>query len=422
MTERPDVLLYGMNFAPELTGIGRYSGELAFGLAKNGKTVRVVTTPPHYPGWYARPGYTARGYRREQISGVDVLRCPIMLYKAGAGIWRLIAPLSFALSSALPVLWAILSHRPRAVLCVEPTLFAAPMALLAARLVGASTVLHVQDLEVDAAFAVGHLSKFKWLASFGYAFECFVLRRFDTVVTISREMAKRIETKGVPSDRLRIIRNWVDTSRIFPLGRPSRYRAELNIPDDAVVILYSGQIGPKQALDVVFEAAQALEKARPDIYFVIAGDGPLKEKFAEAYGKLANVRLLPLQAEEDLNEFLNLADYHVLPQHPAIKDLVLPSKLGGMLASGKGSIVIADEDSELAAFLGDSCVRLPTSKAQDLPDLIDKTSLVPDTHEKQTNRLALANQLNIESAIDAFQGVLLANAAAEWQDIPSPGI
>ena len=213
MRSRPDILLYGMNFAPELTGIGRYSGELAAGLARRGATVEAITAPPHYPGWFVRPPYSAGRYTRETVEGVRVIRAPLVLHKAGGGIWRLIAPLSFAIASAPVAAWRILTARPRTVLCVEPTLFSAPIALLAAKLVGAHTVLHVQDLEVDAAFAVGHLGKAAILAKLGLWFERAVMRRFDCVVTISQEMARRIEAKGVASDRVHIVRNWVDVGR-----------------------------------------------------------------------------------------------------------------------------------------------------------------------------------------------------------------
>lgn len=414
MRSHPDVLLYGMNFAPELTGIGRYSGELAVGLAQRGAQVEAITTAPHYPGWFVRPPYSAKRYIREVVDGVRVIRAPLVLHKAGTGIWRLIAPLSFALSSAPVAAWRILRGRPRAVLCVEPTLFSSPIALMAAKLVGARTVLHVQDLEVDAAFAVGHLGKAAALARLGHWFERVVMRRFDCVVTISQEMAKRIEMKGVAADRIHVVRNWVDTTRIHPLGRPSSYRAELGIEPDAFVVLYSGQIGPKQALHVVFEAAERLVERR-DIRFVIAGEGPLKAAFAERYGPLPNVTLLGLQPEARLNEFLNLADCHILPQHPSIKDLVLPSKLSGMLASGKPVLVIADDDSELAAFLQSSCLRLPTARLGELPEMIATLPARRDAGDDPgaKARLALARSLAIEQAITAFSALLTPNAAGD---------
>lgn len=339
-----------MNFAPEMTGVGRYSGELAAAMAERGFTVDVVTTPPHYPGWSARAPYSAWHYCFEFRAGVRIARCPLVLYRAGAGLWRLIAPLSFALSSFPVFLWRALGRRPEVILCVEPTLCVAPAAILLARLLGSRLVLHVQDLEVDAAFAVGHLPQLGLLRRLALGLERLLLRRFDLVVTISEQMAQRLRDKGVSADAVRVIRNWVDTRHIFPIEGNNPFRADLGLSDGDFVVQYSGQIGPKQALHIVLEAARVLHD-EGGMRFVIAGEGPLKQKLAEQYRDLPNVQFLGLQPEARLNEFLNLADCHVLPQDPAVSELVLPSKLGGMLASGKRIIAMATPDSELGRFL-----------------------------------------------------------------------
>jgi colanic acid biosynthesis glycosyl transferase WcaI len=137
------VFIYGINYAPELTGVGRYTGAIGRYLADRGVAVDVVTAPPHYPGWAPRDGFCNR-YSVERQSSQRITRCPLILRKKMLGIWRLIAPLSFAATSAPLALWRILTTRPQAVLCVEPTLASAPLALLAAKLVGARTFLHVQ--------------------------------------------------------------------------------------------------------------------------------------------------------------------------------------------------------------------------------------------------------------------------------------
>ena len=394
---RTDVLIYGMNYAPELTGIGRYTGELADGLARSGRQVDVITTPPHYPGWYVREPYRAGTYAREDSGGITVFRCPILLYKAGRGLGRLAAPLAFALSSAPIAIWRILSKRPRAILCVEPTLFVAPAALLAGWWVGARTVLHVQDLEIDAAFAVGHLKAGGIAARLAYRFELFLISRFDHVVTISTQMAQRLRQKGVAEQRLSIIRNWVDTAKIYPLGRPSSYRDELGLGPDDFVVLYSGQIGAKQALHILFETAERM-RADERVQFVVAGEGPLKQAFVERYGQLPNLRILGLQPEDRLNEFLNLADCHILPQDPVVQDLVLPSKLGGMLASGKSIVVTAEDGCELAEFLKGAARIVPAGDVEALAaclrDELDTLKL--GNHAGPTRAAVL-------SASDAFE-------------------
>jgi len=364
------VLIHGINYAPELIGVGRYTRDLAEYLARRGHQVEVVTAPPHYPGWWVRPPFRAYTYSREQLNGVTVRRCPLLLHRSGKGIWRFLAPLTFALTAAPLAAWRILRSRPDVVVCVEPTLFSAPVAALAAKIVGARTVLHVHDLEVDAAFAVNHLrgDLFKRAA---LAVERVILRQFNAVVTISDQMRLRLLQKQVAGDRLAIVRNWADLSQIRFMGGPNPFRAELGLSQSDFVVLYSGQIGPKQALHFVFAAAERL-RAVKHIHFVIAGDGSLKAQFVERYGNMPNIHFLPLQPEDRFCELLNLANLHVLPQDGAAADLVLPSKLGAMLASLRPILVQANEGTELYLMLKDIVKIIPPGDVEALADAITK--------------------------------------------------
>lgn len=350
------ILIYGMNYAPEMIGVGRFTGEIGAYLAERGYEVSVVTTPPHYPGWRVAPPYSAWRYTVEKREGAAVTRCPLVLRAEMRGVWRLIAPLSFAVSSAPVAIWRLIWRRPDVVLCIEPTLAVAPVSLLGA-LFGAQTVLHVQDLEVDAAFAVGHLNGGAAL-QLVTKFESWLLRRFAAVITISGQMRKRLIAKGVEEDRVAIVRNWVDLGKIKPLQGRNAFRDELGLKDSDFVVLYAGNVGAKQALDVVLEAARQLAD-KPGLHFVIAGDGPEKQRLLVAYGKLAHVHFLPLQPEKRLCELLNLANLHVLPQSSGAADLVLPSKLGGMLASGKPLLATADAGTELFEVLKGTAILVP---------------------------------------------------------------
>jgi colanic acid biosynthesis glycosyl transferase WcaI len=121
------ILLYGINFAPELTGIGKYTGEMAAWLVAQGHDVRVVTAPPYYPAWAVSPGYSGRTYRTEDWHGAKVLRCPLWVPSQPGGLKRLLHLASFALSS-LPVMLGQVFWRPQVVWVVEPALFCAPTA------------------------------------------------------------------------------------------------------------------------------------------------------------------------------------------------------------------------------------------------------------------------------------------------------
>jgi colanic acid biosynthesis glycosyl transferase WcaI len=393
------VMFYGMNYAPEMAGVGRYTGEIAEYMAKSGAIVSVVTTPPHYPGWRIQTPFR-NGYAQQTLNGVRVLRCPLFLRKKMGGVWRLVAPLSFALASAPVAIWHVVRRRPHLIVCIEPTLFVAPMAILLAKLLRIRLVLHVQDLEIDAAFAVGHLARYRWLKRIGGLFERQTLRFFDRIITISGRMAEALVGKGVEAQRIDVVRNWVDLQHIFPLGRPSHYREKLGFSRDEFVVLYSGNIGPKQGLTVLLDAAKQLgDQTR--FKFIIAGEGPAKPELVKNYGNLPNVQFLPFQPYEHLNEFLNMADLHALPQDRDTADLVLPSKLGAMLASGKEVLVTADADTELAAFLGDAGILTPSGDSAALAGAVKMVS-ERSIDNGAKKRLALSERLSKTDGLNWF--------------------
>jgi len=167
------ILLYGINFSPELVGIGKYTGEMAAWLASKGHEVRVVTAPPYYPEWKIGAEYAGKGYCREMLDEVQVLRCPLYVPSRATGLKRIVHLASFALSS-MPVVLSQVRWRPDIIWVVEPALMCAPTAWLAARSCGAKAWLHVQDFEVDAAFALG-LVRSKALKKVVQALESFFI-------------------------------------------------------------------------------------------------------------------------------------------------------------------------------------------------------------------------------------------------------
>ena len=131
------ILINSINYSPELTGIGKYTGEMAEWLAEQGYDVRVVTAPPYYPAWRVAEGYSAGWYGREIVVGVTVFRCPLWVPKKPTGVTRILHLASFALSSFPLMLWSGLFWRPNIVFVIEPPLFCAPAAWMSARIGGA---------------------------------------------------------------------------------------------------------------------------------------------------------------------------------------------------------------------------------------------------------------------------------------------
>ncbi|BBI31771.1 glycosyltransferase WbuB [Cohnella abietis] len=350
------LLLYSINFAPELTGIGKYNGEMVRWLAEHGYDVRVVTAPPYYPHWKVQEGYSAYRYTAEEWNGAKVWRCPVWVPKSGSGIKRLLHLFSFAVSS-IPLLIRHMLWRPDVCLVVEPPIALSPMVVALAAILKVKTWLHVQDFEVDAAFELGILPNHKGLNSFIVGLEGWLMRRFNTVSSISEPMTQRLLKKGVSQSKIRLFPNWVDISAIHPLPESVRnkYRQEMGYRDGDLVVLYSGNMGEKQGLETVLDTAERL-RSMPNITFILCGDGVAKKKLEEKARtkQLTNVRFLSLQPAEKLNELLNMADVHLLMQKRNASDLVMPSKLTGMLASGRAVIAMAEESTAVYTVIQQS--------------------------------------------------------------------
>lgn len=340
------ILVLGLNYAPERIGIAVYTTGMAEALVAMGHEVQVIAGRPYYPGWKIMDGHSAWTFARGVENGVDVTRAPHYIPAHPSGLRRLLHHASFALSSLVPILARAWTTRPDVVIAIAPSLAAAPIARLAAWMSGARSWLHVQDFEAEAAFATGLLNRHNWIGRLAVAFENWVLGQFDRVSSISPQMCSKLAEKGVPPERIVEFRNWADVEAIQPLSAPSVYRAEWSITAPHVA-LYSGNIGGKQGIEIVVEAARRLE-GRADLTFVICGQGPNRAKIqAEARG-LSNIQFHDLQPMERLNDLLGLATIHLLPQLAGAADLVLPSKLANMLASGRPVVATAAADTGLA--------------------------------------------------------------------------
>ncbi|QEG01058.1 Alpha-D-kanosaminyltransferase [Stieleria maiorica] len=392
------ILLHGLNYAPEEIGIGKYSGEMVRELAEQGHEVVVVTTPPYYPQWEIAEGFSGRWYRREsqRIEGepgvgsrdlgdregaevlhnanpplqfaslstpcsplptphsqlpappppIKVIRCPLYVPGKVTGLKRIVHLASFGLSSIPAVFWTAMRFRPDVIMTVEPAAFCMPTTWLAARLCGAKAWLHVQDFEVDAAFELGILKQ-PLLKRLVLAAEAFLMRRFDRVSSISPNMLLKLVQKGVAEQRVVSFPNWVDCDVMKPIPAGPELRARFGIPADRCVALYAGNIGNKQGLEIVIEAARR-SADRQDLHFVICGRGAAYESLLDSAEGLSNVQFLPLQPMERFNELMNCADIHLLPQRADAADLVMPSKLTGMLATGRPIVACASPGTQIA--------------------------------------------------------------------------
>ncbi|MGO4331251.1 glycosyltransferase WbuB [Cupriavidus sp. 2TAF22] len=405
------ILMYCLNYAPELTGIGKYTCEQAEWLAARGHEVRVITAPPYYPAWRVGDGYRAWQYRRERRHWVELWRAPLWVPCRPGGITRLLHLASFAVSS-LPALMLQLRWRPDVLFVVEPPLMCAPAALLFARWSGCRSWLHVQDYEVDAAFALGLLRQ-PWLRRLAQRVEQRLMARFDRVSSISQAMVSLARDKGAGARRAALLPNWVNLREIGAgsIASATLARRALDVPADAVLALYSGNMGAKQGLEIMAEAARLL-KDHDRLHFIFCGDGAGRAALQDACAGLPRVRFLPLQPAEMFASLLAAADIHLLPQRAGAADLVMPSKLTGMLASARPVVATAAPGTELGRVVAQCGVLVPPGDAAALAGAIDSLAAQPAlrAHLGAAGRRWAERHLDREMVLGALENALFALA------------
>mgnify|MGYP006076023671 FL=1 len=342
------VLIYGINYSPELTGIGKYTGEMASWLATGGHEIRVVTSPPYYPKWRISDDYQ-NCYSQTNIDGIRVTRCPLFVPSRPTALTRILHLLSFSLSSAFPILGSLF-WKPDIVIQIVPTLFCSFQTLLLSRLSGAKAVVHIQDYEVDAMLGLSMLSG-GIVQRFGYWIEQKILNRFDLVSTISDGMMKRAIQKGVRLEKLIFFPNWSETKRFRDVKKNKNLLKELGIASSKKIILYSGNMGEKQGLEIVINVAKSM-MLNTDIHFLMVGEGAAKVKleYLASSLSLTNMTFIPLQPYEKLPELLASASCHLIIQRLGAADAVLPSKLTNILAVGGNAVITANLDTSLGAL------------------------------------------------------------------------
>ncbi|MGB3799597.1 MAG: WcaI family glycosyltransferase [Lewinella sp.] len=339
------ILIYGINYAPELTGIGKYTGEMASFFAAAGDDVEVITAPPYYPQWEIKEGYD-RGFYTESIEGVTVHRCPLYVPKEVTGMRRILHEFSFVLSSMR--YWIPRYFRSYdQIICISPPFDLGFPSLIHKWLRGTRVLNHIQDLQVDAARDLG-IIKQQWLLRLLERAEKWLLHRVTTVSTISQGMLRKIAQKSIPADDIVLFPNWVDGDLVFPVDRSESARTAWNIPPEDRLILYAGNLGEKQGLENVIELADRMRHV-PNLQFLIIGEGGAKARLvADArQRKLPNLTFKPLQPLSQLAATLAAADVHLVLQKKAAADLVMPSKLTNILAVGGHALITADEGTTL---------------------------------------------------------------------------
>ena len=381
------IIVWGINYAPELTGIGPFNTALCEFLAENGHSVEMVTSFAYYPEWKKNTQDQRRFYRNDQINGVTVRRCWAYIPRRTSAFRRIVHEGSFVVSSLARV---ILIERSSLFVVVSPPLLLGMAAWVASVVTRTPFVFHVQDLQPDAAVGLGMLKK-GWLTKVLYKIESFAYAKAARVSGISNGMLEMFRKKSVPEGKLIMFPNGIR----LPSTSANRgmFRARHRISENNFLAIYSGNLGVKQGLNILIEAAKELKVRRLArvndsesgdlITIVVAGDGAMRNALVEsvANAQLKNVLLLPLQSETEYREMLADANCTLITQQSGTGSFFFPSKLMSAAAAAKPVVTVADEDSELARAVRSGGFGI--NVLPDRPDLLANTLIMLSSEETQ---------------------------------------
>ena len=373
------VIVWGINYAPEFTGIAPHNVALCEFLRARGADVEMVTTFSYYPTWRKRPEDRGRLYRTDIINDVPVHRCWHFVPTRVNALKRILHEGTFVATSTLRSLGL---RKPDVYVIVSPPLLLGAAAWLVGKINGAPYVFHVQDMQPDAAVGLGMLKESAFTKAL-YWLEAFAYENAARVSGITRGMLVKFRRKGVPEQKLVYFPNAIAISSNGAQIERGGFRRSHNLPNDKFLAVYAGNLGVKQGLDQLIEAAQLVRDRR--VHILICGDGAQRDVLSEHIRaqQLANISMLPLQQGADYTALLNAADLCFITQQSGSGNSFFPSKLLGLLAQSKPVITVADPESELAEAVTEGAFgrNIPPGRPQEIAAMLDELS-------DQPNRLA----------------------------------
>lgn len=408
------ILLLTQYYPPEVGAPQARLAEMVQRLRRMGHETTVLTAFPSYPTGRTFGQYRRKIRMRETIDGVDVIRTWAFPSNSSHFLPRLLSYFSFALSSLLLGAWSV--GRRDLVLIESPPLFLAPSGLLISFATRARPVLMVADIWPDILIQLGR-AKEGLGVKLMYWLERFCYNRAAAVTLTTPGMCQQIRDRFPHLRNVEVLSNGVDTSAFHPDLRTAEVREELGAGPDDLLVGYGGLHGLAQGLEIVIEAAIRL-KERPDIKFVMVGDGPTKEglkRVAEA-AHLSNLVLIDQRPKASMPAIVASLDISLMPLSVRIPG-AMPSKVFEALASGAVPIVANGTDADTLVTEHDAGLGYEPGDASDLvARILEIADDGPKMRRMRENGISLAQRFD-RNLLAERTAALLA-AVAENRRLP----
>ena len=340
LTLRPEplnVLIIGLNYSPETTGIAPYTSALARGLGKRGAVVRSLTAHPHYPAWEVQDGY-GQWTSTETLDMAEVTRMRHFVPTNPEGLRRLASEVAFGLRVIFSR-WG----KPDVIVMVSPALFATAMAMLRAKLSrrAPSVNVWVQDiysLGMKETSAGGSLATkvVTWV-------EKATLKAATGVVVIHPRFGDYLASKlGIDPKRIEVVRNWTHLEPADHDDIAERRRA-LGWSAEETIVLHAGNMGVKQGLFNVVEAARVADEQQKPVRFVLLGDGSQRESLVALGQGVEHLQFVDSLDDTAFQGALRAADILLVNEKLGISEMAVPSKLTSYFDAGRPVVAATDQ-------------------------------------------------------------------------------
>lgn len=400
------VLVVALNYAPEPTGNAPYTTKLVEGLRGQGHDVRVLTGYPHYPWWRVQEGYTGLS-RREMINHVPVRRVRHTVPAAPRTVSRLWMELTFGLH-AVCTRWG----EPDIVLVVSPALFSSGLAVLKAKLRRKRVSIWVQDLYSRGLEETA--GRRSLVSRAMRRVESAILAACASVTVIhDRFQAYVVNELRIPECKVHVVRNWSHVHLPSGFDR-ARARRDLGWADDEIIALHAGNMGVKQGLENVVEAARLASALGSPVKFVLLGDGNRRAALEEAGAGIPNLAFVRPMDDASYSAALRAADVLLVNELADVREMSVPSKLTSYFATGLPVVAATHEESATSdeICLSEGGVRVDPERPSVLLRAIEALGTDPERAARlgANGQSYASRMLSAEAAITAHERVLLSHA------------
>lgn len=399
------ILLLTQWFDPEPT----FKGLLfAQALRAEGHEVEVLTGFPNYPGGKVYDGYKISAYQKDIVDGITIHRAPLYPSHDGSAIRRIFNYLSFAISTFF--IGLIKTRRIDVIYSYHPPITTSLSAYLLGLFKRVPFVIDVQDLWPDTLSATGMVKNKNILFLVGKVCD-FIYRKAAKIVVLSPGFKDRIESRGVPNDKLEIIYNWCNEPALNDFEETS-----VNLPDNGNLnLVFAGNLGFAQGLPTIVDAAEILQNNELNVNIILLGDGVAKSKAIEEseLKHLKNIYFIPRVPMQQVGDVLAKSDMLLVHlTNDELFKITVPSRTQAYLAMGKPIIMGVSGDAADLITKSDSGIICEPDNSISLAAAITKISQLPDSIRKKMGINGrkfyyenLSLKIGVSKFISIFKGI-----------------